>query len=102
MKRYFSQLQFIIYFNLIPLKMKFIDFLKEIIDKYHISDGKNKNRKMRRVFQWSRFLEWKDLTNEEKLSAKRLILVPIAAYFIFIFISQYMLTLIFLICIYLW
>ena len=37
---------------------------------------------MKRVFQWRRYLEWKDLTTEEKLSAKRLLLVPVFAYLI--------------------
>ena len=41
-----------------------------------------KERKMKRVFQWRRYLEWKDLTPEEKLSAKRLLLVPVFAYLI--------------------
>ena len=39
-------------------------------------------RQMKRVFQWRRYLEWKDLTPEEKLSAKRFLLVPIFAYLI--------------------
>ena len=37
---------------------------------------------MKRVFQWRRYLEWKDLTPEEKLSAKRFILIPVFAYLI--------------------
>ena len=41
-----------------------------------------KRRKMKRVFQWRRYLEWKDLTPEEKLSAKRFLLVPVFAYLI--------------------
>tara|TARA_Y100001968_G_C19145784_1_gene613689 strand:+ start:90 stop:371 length:282 start_codon:yes stop_codon:yes gene_type:complete len=39
-----------------------------------------KKRKLKRVFQWRRYLEWKDLTFEEKISAKRLFLVPIVAF----------------------
>ena len=41
-----------------------------------------REREMKRVFQWRRYLEWKDLTPEEKLSAKRFLLVPIFAYLI--------------------
>ena len=40
----------------------------------------SKGREMKRVFQWRRYLEWKDLTPEEKLSAKRFLLIPIFAY----------------------
>ena len=43
---------------------------------------KTKGREMKRVFQWRRYLEWKDLTHEEKLSAKRFLLVPVFAYLI--------------------
>ena len=39
-------------------------------------------KEMKRVFQWRRYLEWKDLTLEEKLSAKRFLLLPVFAYFI--------------------
>ena len=59
-----------------------------------------KGRKMKRVFQWRRYLEWNDLTKEEKLGAKRLLFVPIVAYFVFAFINQYAVTVVFLICLY--
>ena len=35
---------------------------------------------MKRVFQWRRYLEWNDLTSEERLSAKRFLLMPVFAY----------------------
>ena len=55
-------------------------------------------RKMKRVFQWRRYLEWKDLTPEEKLSAKRLLLVPVFAYLILgIFNQNILLIVLFLI-----
>ena len=43
---------------------------------------KPNGREMKRVFQWRRYLEWKDLTSEEKLSAKRFLFVPLFAYLI--------------------
>ena len=49
---------------------------------------KSKEREMKRVFQWRRYLAWKDLTTEEKLSAKRLLLVPIFAYLLIGFFNQ--------------
>ena len=55
---------------------------------------------MKRIFQWRRYLEWKELTQSEKLNAKRILLVPIAAYFLMAFINQYALTFMFLICLY--
>ena len=41
-----------------------------------------KRRQMKRVFQWKRYLDWKDLTAEERLSVKRFLLVPVYAYLI--------------------
>ena len=48
-----------------------------------------KQREMKRVFQLRRYLEWKDLTPDEKLSAKRFLLVPIFAYLIIGIFNQY-------------
>ena len=53
---------------------------------------------MKRVFQWRRYLEWKDLTPEEKLSAKRFLLIPVFAYLIIgIFNQNFSLIILFLI-----
>ena len=49
---------------------------------------KTNGRKMKRVFQWRRYLEWTDLTPEEKLSAKRFLLVPFFAYLIIGILNQ--------------
>ena len=43
---------------------------------------KSNRREMKRVFQWKRYLEWRDLTPEEKLSAKRFLFLPVFAYLI--------------------
>tara|TARA_B100000965_G_C19338616_1_gene646349 strand:- start:374 stop:655 length:282 start_codon:yes stop_codon:yes gene_type:complete len=47
-----------------------------------------RKREMKRVFQWERYLEWKDLTSDEKLSAKRFLLVPVLAYLILWIFNQ--------------
>ncbi len=53
---------------------------------------------MKRVFQWRRYIEWKGLTPEEKLSAKRFLLIPIFTYLIIeIFNQNFLLILLFLI-----
>ena len=57
------------------------DRFKDIFDKFFIKH-KPKDRKMKRVFQWKRYLQWKDLTIEEKLSTKRFLLIPVFAYLI--------------------
>ena len=59
--------------------MNLLDDFGLLIDKY-FNRVKRKDRKMKRVFQWRRYLKWSDLTFEEKLSAKRLLLLPVFAY----------------------
>ncbi|KGG14929.1 MULTISPECIES: hypothetical protein [unclassified Prochlorococcus] len=77
-----------------------IDAIKELLKTF----GKKRNykdRSMKRVFQWKRYLEWDSLTHQERLSAKRLLLMPLAAYLVFTFINQYAFALIFIIFLYL-
>ena len=50
--------------------------------------GKTNKRVMKRVFQWQRYLDWKELTSEEKLSAKRFLLVPFFAYLLISIFNQ--------------
>ena len=55
-------------------------------------------REMKRVFQWRRYLEWRSLTPEEKISAKRFLLIPVFAYLIIgIFNQNFSLIVLFLI-----
>ena len=57
------------------------EYLKFVLNGF-FKRRKSKRREMKRVFQWRRYLEWKDLTPEEKLSAKRFLLIPVFAYLI--------------------
>ena len=61
--------------------MNHLEDLKFLINSF-FKGIKSKRREMKRVFQWKRYLEWKDLTSEEKLSAKRFLLIPVFAYLI--------------------
>ena len=61
------------------LKVLFSSFFKR---------RKSEKREMKRVFQFRRYLEWRDLTIEEKLSAKRFLLVPVFAYLIIGILNQ--------------
>ena len=55
--------------------------LKFILNSF-FKRRKSKKIEIKRVFQWRRYLEWKNLTPEERLSAKRFLLVPVFAYLI--------------------
>ena len=54
---------------------------KDLLNSF-INRHETKGREMKRVFQWRRYAEWKDLTPQEKLSAKRFLLIPVFAYLI--------------------
>ena len=61
--------------------MNRIDHLRFFFNRFFNSNKPN-SREIKRVFQWKRYFEWKDLTYEEKLSAKRFLLLPVFAYLI--------------------
>ena len=61
--------------------MNHLDALKALFNSL-FNRQSSKGREIKRIFQWRRYLEWKDLTPEEKVSAKRFLLVPVFAYLI--------------------
>ena len=76
--------------------MNLRDAVKRLINTFNLNE-KYKGREMKRVFQWRRYLEWEDLTPKEKISAKRILFVPIFAYLFLSFINHNLLTIIILI-----
>ena len=77
--------------------MNQLNDLKILVDRF-FNSRKSKGREMKRVFQWRRYLVWKDLTPEEKLSAKRFLFIPVFAYLIIgIFNQNFSLIVLFLI-----
>ena len=77
--------------------MNISDDLKVLLNRFFNAQAPKK-REMKRVFQWKRYLDWKDLTAEEKLSVKRFLLVPVYAYLIIgIFNQNFSLIVLFLI-----
>ena len=67
--------------------MNSLNEFEQILHKF-FEGQKPKERKLKRVFQWRRYIEWKDLSREEKLSAKRFILIPLFAYLILSVFNQ--------------
>ena len=77
--------------------MNRLDDLRFLFNSF-LNREKTNGREMKRVFQWRRYLEWKDLTSEEKLSAKRFLFLPFFAYLIiFIFNKNFLLIVLLLI-----
>ena len=67
--------------------MNRLDDLRALLNRF-FSKEEPEGRKMKRVFQWRRYLEWTNLTPEEKLSAKRFLLIPVFAYLIIKIFNQ--------------
>ena len=67
--------------------MRLLDELRLLFYRY-FKGQEQKRREMKRVFQWRRYLEWNDLSPEEKLSAKRFLLIPVFAYLIIGILNQ--------------
>ena len=67
--------------------MNRLDDLRALLNSF-FNKEEPEGRKMKRVFQWRRYLEWKNLTLEEKLSAKRFLLIPVFAYLIIEIFNQ--------------
>ena len=61
--------------------MNLLDEIRVLFSSFFIRE-KTKKREMKRVFQWRRYLEWKDLSSEERISLKRFLLLPVFAYII--------------------
>ena len=77
--------------------MNSLDELKALLNSFFNREEPNR-RKMKRVFQWRRYLDWKNLTPKEKLSAKRFLFIPVFAYLIIeIFNKNFSLIVLFLI-----
>ena len=60
----------------------------------------NKNRKIKKIFQWREYLNWKKMTKQQKINFKRACLFPLVAYFIYTFLLEftYPILLIIVIC----
>ncbi len=76
--------------------MKHFDNIRDLLYSLFYKHN-NKDRKLQRIFQWSRYFDWKDLTPEEKLSAKRLLFLPVLAYLILTFFNENFLMIVLLI-----
>ena len=50
---------------------------------------KYSGRKMKKIFQWEDYLNWKRMSAEQKINLKRACLFPFFAYFVYFFLNQY-------------
>ena len=59
-----------------------------------------KARKMKKIFQWRDYLNWKKMTSTQKINFKRACLFPFLVYFVYVFLLKYSISLIIIIGIY--
>ena len=59
-----------------------------------------KKRKMKKIFQWNEYLNWKKMTSNQKLNFKRACLFPFLVYFVYVFLYSYSLPILIIIGIY--
>ena len=60
----------------------------------------NSGRKMKKIFQWEEYLNWKKMTKEQKLNFKRACLFPLLVYIVYSFLSKYSLAILLLLGLY--
>ena len=50
---------------------------------------KYKKRKMKKIFQWREYLNWKKMNSTQKINFKRACLFPFLVYFVYVFLFKY-------------
>lgn len=61
---------------------------------------KYKERKMKKIFQWRDYLNWKKMTSTQKINFKRACFFPFLVYFVYVFLMKYSISLLIIIGIY--
>ena len=60
----------------------------------------SKQRKMRKIFQWEEYLNWKKMSSSQKINFKRACLFPFLVYIIYVFLLKYSMAILIIIGIY--
>ena len=62
---------------------------------------KNKNRKLKKIFQWEEYLNWRKMSAQQKINLKRACLFPFLAIIVYNFLIKFTYSILLLVCIYL-
>ena len=60
----------------------------------------NSGRKMKKIFQWEEYLNWKKMSKDQKLNIKRAFLFPFLVYIVYVFLNQFSIAILLLLGIY--
>ena len=61
---------------------------------------KNRERKMKKIFQWKDYLNWRKMNSTQKINFKRACLFPLLVYVVYIFLLKYSISILIVIGIY--
>ena len=59
-----------------------------------------KERKMKKIFQWQEYLNWKKMSHKQKINFKRACLFPLLVYLVYVFLLKYSMSILIIIAIY--
>ena len=63
--------------------------------------NRSKNgRKMKKIFQWEEYLNWRKMSKDQKLNFKRACLFPFLVYIVYVFLNKYSIAILLLIGLY--
>ena len=62
---------------------------------------KNKDRNLKKIFQWQDYLNWRKMSTQQKINFKRACLFPLLAIVVYNFLNQFTYAILILVCIYL-
>ena len=63
-------------------------------------NSNNRGRKMKKIFQWEEYLNWKNMSKEQKLNFKRACFFPFLVYIVYVFLNKYSLAILLLLGLY--
>ena len=61
---------------------------------------KYRGRKMKKIFQWEEYLNWRKMSPKQKINLKRAFLFPFLVYIVYFFLSKYSIPILIIIGIY--
>tara|TARA_B100001109_G_scaffold36862_1_gene28878 strand:- start:1886 stop:2236 length:351 start_codon:yes stop_codon:yes gene_type:complete len=61
----------------------------------------DKDRNLKKIFQWEDYLNWRKMSRQQKINLKRACLFPFLAFFVYKFLSEFTYAILLLVCIYL-
>ena len=62
---------------------------------------KDKDRNIKKIFQWEEYLNWRKMSVQQKINFKRASLFPFLAIIVYNFLNQFTYAILILVCIYL-